>query len=66
MKTVSVKMPERILKAIDELVEKGAYRSRSEAVRAAVAELLRSELWKLGASLLAEDPSAARRLRRAW
>ena len=48
MKTVSAKIPERILRAIDELVEKGVYRSRSEAVRAAVAELLRSELWRLG------------------
>ena len=47
MKTVSVKVPDRIVRAIDMLVRRGVYRSRSEAVRAAVAELLRSELWRL-------------------
>jgi len=48
LKTVSVKIPKAVVRSIDKLVERGVYRSRSELVRAAVAELLRSELWRLG------------------
>ena len=45
MRVVTVKMPEAYVEAIDELVKMGRYTSRSEAIRAAVRELLRRELW---------------------
>ncbi len=45
MRIVTVKMPESYIEAIDELVRLGRFSSRSEAIRAAVRELLRKELW---------------------
>ncbi|HIH90108.1 TPA: ribbon-helix-helix protein, CopG family [Desulfurococcaceae archaeon] len=38
-------MPEAYVEAIDELVRKGRFTSRSEAIRVAIRELLRRELW---------------------
>ncbi|MEM1511231.1 MAG: ribbon-helix-helix domain-containing protein [Candidatus Jordarchaeales archaeon] len=43
MKSVSFRVPEEYLKGLGVLVELGVFRSRSEAVRAAVRELLRRE-----------------------
>lgn len=45
MKLVTVKMPEMYVKGIDELVKAGRYSSRSEAIRIAIRELLKRELW---------------------
>lgn len=45
MKLVTVKMPEMYVEAIDGLVKAGRYSSRSEAIRIAVRELLRREVW---------------------
>ncbi|UXD21327.1 CopG family transcriptional regulator [Ignicoccus pacificus DSM 13166] len=45
MRLVTVKMPEAYVEAIDELVRKGRFTSRSEAIRVAIRELLRKELW---------------------
>lgn len=45
MRLVTVKMPEAYVEAIDELVRKGRFTSRSEAIRVAIRELLRRELW---------------------
>jgi Predicted transcriptional regulators containing the CopG/Arc/MetJ DNA-binding domain len=45
MKIISVKLPESYVEGIDELVKMGRFRSRSEAIRFAVRELLRRELW---------------------
>ena len=45
MRLVTVKMPETYLEGLDELVRMGRYRSRSEAIRIAVRELLKRELW---------------------
>ena len=45
MRLVTVKMPEAYVEAIDELVKKGRFTNRSEAIRIAVRELLRRELW---------------------
>lgn len=45
MRLVTVKMPETYLEGLDELVKLGRYSSRSEAIRIAVRELLRRELW---------------------
>ena len=46
MKLVTVKIPEALIDGMDELVKKGMYPSRSSAVRTAVRDLLRKELWK--------------------
>ncbi len=45
MRLVTVKMPETYLEGLDELVRMGRYSSRSEAIRVAVRELLKRELW---------------------
>lgn len=45
MRLVTVKMPETYLEGLDELVRMGRYSSRSEAIRIAVRELLKKELW---------------------
>jgi len=47
MKLVTVKIPEQFLEGLDELVRKGIYTSRSEAIRIAIRDLLKKELWKL-------------------
>ena len=47
MKTISVKMPEDLIREIDELIKTGRFTSRSEVIRAAVRELLKSELYNL-------------------
>ena len=46
MKLVTVKLPEAILEGLDELVKAGMYQSRSAAVRAAVRDMLKKELWR--------------------
>jgi antitoxin ParD1/3/4 len=46
LRLVSVKLPEGYIKGLDELVEKGMYPSRSSAVRTAVRDMLKSELWR--------------------
>ena len=45
MRLITVKMPEPYVEALDELVRKGRFTSRSEAIRIAIRELLRRELW---------------------
>ncbi len=47
MRLVTVKMPETYIEGLDELVKMGRYSSRSEAIRVAVRELLKRELWGL-------------------
>ncbi|MET1128305.1 MAG: ribbon-helix-helix domain-containing protein [Thermoproteota archaeon] len=47
MRLVTVKMPDTYLEGLDELVKLGRYSSRSEAIRIAVRELLKRELWGL-------------------
>lgn len=46
MKLVTVKLPEALIEGIDELVRTGMYPSRSAAIRAAVRDLLKRELWR--------------------
>ena len=45
MRIISVKMPETYLDWLDRLVKSGKYSNRSEAIRAAVRELIRRELF---------------------
>lgn len=46
MKLVNVKLPEKLIEGLDELVKSGIYHSRSDAIREAVRNLLRRELWE--------------------
>jgi len=45
MKLVSVMLPKEYLKGLHELVRSGMYPSRSAAIRAAVRDILKKELW---------------------
>lgn len=44
LKVVTVKLPERLLNALDVLVKQGQYPNRSEAIRAAIRDLVKKEL----------------------
>ena len=43
MRIVSLKVPEALVDALDELVRRGVYLSRSAAIRAAILDLVRAE-----------------------
>ena len=43
---IACRMPEALLQGMDELVQKGFYENRSQAVRAAVVQLLRQTVWQ--------------------
>ena len=45
MNLVTVKMSDIYVNGLDKLVELGMYPSRSEAIRVAIRDLLRRELW---------------------
>ncbi|MHA1129906.1 MAG: ribbon-helix-helix domain-containing protein [Candidatus Helarchaeota archaeon] len=45
MKTISVNVPEAFVKGLEELVQKGLYANRSEAIRVAIRDLLKRELY---------------------
>ena len=45
MKLVTVLLPEAYLEGLDELVRSNMYPSRSAAIRAAVRDMLKRELW---------------------
>jgi len=45
MKLVTVKLPEALVEGINELVAVGLYPSRSAAIRSAVRDMLKKELW---------------------
>jgi Arc/MetJ-type ribon-helix-helix transcriptional regulator len=46
MKLVTVKLPEALIEGLDELVRAGMYASRSSAIRSAVRDMLKKELWR--------------------
>ena len=45
-KLVTLLLPEAYLEGLDELVRANMYSSRSEAIRSAVSDLLKKELWE--------------------
>lgn len=45
MRIVSVKLPDQYIDAIDELVRRGRYTTRSEVIRTALREFFKRELW---------------------
>jgi Arc/MetJ-type ribon-helix-helix transcriptional regulator len=48
MKLVTVLLPEAYLEGLDELVRSNMYPSRSSAIRSAVRDMLKKELWQRG------------------
>jgi len=46
LKSASITLPEAYLEGLDELVRAGMYASRSAAIRSAIRDVLKSELWK--------------------
>jgi Arc/MetJ-type ribon-helix-helix transcriptional regulator len=46
MKLVTVKLPEALIDGLDELVRSALYPSRSAAIRTAVRDMLKRELWR--------------------
>jgi len=46
MRLISIQVPEAYLRGLEELVEKGLYPNRSEAIRYAIRDLLKKELWR--------------------
>jgi Arc/MetJ-type ribon-helix-helix transcriptional regulator len=49
LKLVTFLLPEAYLEGLDRLVELGRFQSRSEAVRFAVREMIKRELWRIRA-----------------
>ncbi len=45
MKTISVNIPEVFVKGLEELVQRDLYANRSEAIRVAIRDLLKRELF---------------------
>jgi antitoxin ParD1/3/4 len=56
MNLVTVKMSDIYVNGLDKLVEIGMYPSRSEAIRVAIRDLLRRELWPENGSPLTKEP----------
>jgi len=48
LKLITVKLPEAYLSGIDELVAAGVYPNRSEAIRVAIRDMLKREVWGTG------------------
>ena len=46
LKLVTVKLQEKLIEDMDQLVKAGHYHSRSDAIRVAVRDLLRRELYR--------------------
>ncbi len=46
LKLVTVKLPEKLVVDVDQLVAAGIYHNRSDAIRVAVRDMLRRELWR--------------------
>ena len=46
LKLISVKIQEALVEGLDELVRARMYQSRSAAIRVAVRDLLKKELWE--------------------
>jgi len=45
MKLITLKLPERWIQDLDELVGRKLYANRAEAIRAAIRDLLAKEIW---------------------
>jgi len=45
MKLITLNLPETYIKGLDQLVDEHFYPSRAEAIRTAVRDLLKNEVW---------------------
>lgn len=52
MKLITVHLPNDQVTGLDELVRSGRYPNRSEAIRFAIRDMLKDELWSLHGSSL--------------
>ncbi len=57
MDTITLRVPEAYVNGIDRLVADNMYPSRSEAIRSAMRDLLKRELWQKGRG---EDQGSSR------
>ena len=58
MKLITLRIPERYIVELDQLVAEGHYPSRAEAMRTAIRDLLSDEVWvKHGFAPLSKRPS---------
>ncbi|WP_394297002.1 ribbon-helix-helix domain-containing protein [Palaeococcus ferrophilus] len=46
MRIISVQLPQNLINALDILVKRGVYPNRSEAIRVAIRDLVRRELYQ--------------------
>lgn len=46
MRLITVHLPESYIEGLNELIQRNIYPSRSEAIRVAVRDLLKKELWR--------------------
>ncbi|AFK22308.1 ribbon-helix-helix domain-containing protein [Pyrococcus sp. ST04] len=46
MKIISVQLPQSMIHGLDALVKRGVFPNRSEAIRVAIRELLKKELYR--------------------
>lgn len=61
MKLVSVNLPDAYIDSLDELVNYGYYPNKSEAIRAAVRDMIKSELGGIRPRSKVEEPFRGRR-----
>jgi Arc/MetJ-type ribon-helix-helix transcriptional regulator len=57
---VTFLLPEAYLEGIERLIELGRFQSRSEAVRFAVKEMIKRELWRIKAEKTIRETSIAK------
>lgn len=61
MKVISVNLPDAYIASLDELVNSGYYPNKSEAIRAAVRDMIKDELGEIRPRRNAEKPFRGRR-----
>ena len=59
MKLITVHLPNNQVSGLDELVRSGRYPNRSEAIRFAIRDMLKEELWSYNPSSLVPQPREA-------
>ncbi|MFX0085962.1 MAG: ribbon-helix-helix domain-containing protein [Candidatus Hodarchaeota archaeon] len=59
MKLITVHLPNNQVSGLDELVRSGRYPNRSEAIRFAIRDMLKNELWSLHGSSVVPQPREA-------
>jgi Arc/MetJ-type ribon-helix-helix transcriptional regulator len=60
LKLITFLVPEAYLEGLDRLVELGRFQSRSEAVRFAVREMIKRELWCIRAEKAMREKALAK------